>query len=304
MQTPRVSIVIPAYDAPEFLAEAIETVVRQTFSDFELIVVDDGSPGDLSPAFASAAPLGDRFRVVRQDNAGPAAARNRGIGMSRGEWIAFLDHDDRWLPTKLERQISAVEGRPDIGMVYCQFSQFGETARDIGPVPASSPSGWLLPELLRNTLIRTMSVVMIRRDLLPGSDWFRTDMIVGDDATLLFHVAELAPIEFVPEVLAEKRLFGGNITADHVAVHANAAQVTQELADRLMPTATPTMRRLLRKRIGRHLIGAAEAARARGEARESRSFYRRAFAVQPTRTRVWTGWMASWFCGAGDTATP
>src|SRR5438128_1933814 len=99
---PRVSVIIPAYDPGPYLEEALQSVIAQTYTDWEAIVVDDGSKQDLS----FVAQMHPKIRYIRQDNAGVSAARNRGIAESTGEFIALLDADDLWLPEKLARQVA------------------------------------------------------------------------------------------------------------------------------------------------------------------------------------------------------
>ncbi len=113
MCSPTVSVVIPVYNGAATLPRAIKSVLSQTEAPLEIIVVDDGSQ-DESAAVASQFPV----KLIQQENAGPAAARNRGAELSKGEWIAFLDADDAWLPTKIERQVQYVD-RASIGLLHC-----------------------------------------------------------------------------------------------------------------------------------------------------------------------------------------
>lgn len=117
---PRVSVVVPLYQTERYIAEALASVLAQTFADFECIVVDDGSR-DRGPEIARA--TGDaRVRVVSQQNRGLAGARNTGIREARGEYVAFLDADDRWAPEKLARHVAVLDGDPSIG-VTCSASR-------------------------------------------------------------------------------------------------------------------------------------------------------------------------------------
>lgn len=106
---------IPTYNRAHFLAGALESVFAQTFRDFEVLVVDDGST-DETPAVLE--PYRDRIRVVRQENGGRSEARNRAVREARGRYISFLDSDDRWLPEKLERQVPVLEADPGVAMVH------------------------------------------------------------------------------------------------------------------------------------------------------------------------------------------
>ena len=109
--SPRVSIVVPLFDKAAYVRRALESIASQTFRDFEVVVVDDGST-DNGAALVEAFP-DPRLRLVRQANAGPAAARNRGIDEARGELLAFLDADDEWLPTFLEKTVATLDAEPE-----------------------------------------------------------------------------------------------------------------------------------------------------------------------------------------------
>jgi len=111
---PAVSIVIPAFNASWCIRRAVDSVLAQTFTDFELIVVDDGSTDETAEILRS---YGDALRVVSQPNGGMSCARNAGIRIARGRYIAFLDADDRWLPAKLERQVKLLDDRP--ALAFC-----------------------------------------------------------------------------------------------------------------------------------------------------------------------------------------
>jgi len=110
MHTPLVSVVIPTYNQPDFLREALESVFAQTFKDYEVIVVNDGSTDGTAELLEQ---YGDRIRVVTQDNQGIGRARNRGMDAAVGRYIAFLDHDDLWHPSKLETQVAYMRDHPD-----------------------------------------------------------------------------------------------------------------------------------------------------------------------------------------------
>ncbi len=110
----RVSVVIPVYNAQDVIRETIESVLAQTWTHYDLIVVDDGS---IDGSEAIVREFGDRIRYMRQKNSGVACARNRGIAESTGEYVTLLDHDDLWHPTKLEKQVAVLDGRPEVGMV-------------------------------------------------------------------------------------------------------------------------------------------------------------------------------------------
>ena len=129
-----ISVVIPAYNAGQFIRRTIDSVLGQTYADYELIVVDDGSTDDTGEIVQS---YGPKVRYIHQQNAGDGPARNTGIAAANGEWIAFLDHDDEWLPDKLAAETDLLRRHPHLQWCatrYCQASR-GQR-RVIGDVPA------------------------------------------------------------------------------------------------------------------------------------------------------------------------
>src|SRR4051794_13197703 len=109
---PTVSVVVPTYNQPRLLSETLDGVLAQTFADFEVVVVDDGSTDDTPAVLARYAGRDGRVRVVRQPNAGIGAARNRGLDEARGRYVAPLDHDDLWMPGKLAAQVAFMQAHP------------------------------------------------------------------------------------------------------------------------------------------------------------------------------------------------
>lgn len=115
-----ISVVIPAYNAGRFIRRTIDSVLAQTYRDFELIVVDDGSDDDTGEVVRT---YGEKVRYIYQKNGGDGPARNAGIAAAKGEWIAFLDHDDEWLPNKLELQVALLERNPDLRWCGANFER-------------------------------------------------------------------------------------------------------------------------------------------------------------------------------------
>ena len=131
---PHVTVVVPCYNAAPFLRATLDSALKQSHAPFEVLVIDDGST-DQSAAIAAS--YGPPVRVISQANQGESVARNRGIEVARGNWIAFLDADDIWLPEKLERQLAAAE--PDVACIHTNFRPFGTNrhVRDVSKIPAA-----------------------------------------------------------------------------------------------------------------------------------------------------------------------
>lgn len=121
MKRPLVSVILPAYNGELYVGQAIDSVLQQTYQNFEIIVIDDGSTDNTSRVIQN---FGKKVRYVYQQNGGIGAVRNRGIAMANGDFFAFLDHDDLWLPKKLELQMEQMEIHPELDMVFCAVTQF------------------------------------------------------------------------------------------------------------------------------------------------------------------------------------
>ena len=136
--SPEVTVVIPSYNGVRYLGEAIESVLAQTHRSLETVVVDDGSVDETR---ALVARYGDRVRYLHQENRGLAAARNTGIRAARGTYLAFLDHDDRYLPEKIARQVAVFRERPPVGLVHTGWHFIDEHGRRVGQrAPSRRPN--------------------------------------------------------------------------------------------------------------------------------------------------------------------
>jgi glycosyltransferase involved in cell wall biosynthesis len=162
MTAPAVTIVVTSYNYGRYVGAALESVRAQTAGDFECVVVDDGSTDD-SIAVIESFLTDPRFRLVRQQNGGVSNARNVGIGLARGEFVAFLDADDLWQPTKLERQLDRFRDKPDLGVVYTRRTIIGA---DDDPRPCGdpvSPAGEVVGPLFRQNFV-CFSSAMVRTE--------------------------------------------------------------------------------------------------------------------------------------------
>jgi glycosyltransferase involved in cell wall biosynthesis len=159
--TAKISVVIPAYNSEKCIRETLDSVLSQTLSPHEIIVVDDGSKDNTAAVVRS---FGDRIRYIRQDNQGIAGARNTGIHSASGDWIAFLDHDDLWLPTKLEKQSKVITENVGLICVYTTFSYLypDGSLREVPIFPAKN----LWPALRYRTPILPSTAIVKRSALI------------------------------------------------------------------------------------------------------------------------------------------
>jgi len=199
-EKPTVSVLIPTYNRPEFLKGAIQTVLHQTYTDLEVIIVDDGSETDY--ARETVGEYGDAaVRLVEhEENRGLSAARNTGIEHSQGKYIALLDDDDRWHEQKLDRQVAVLESNPDVGLVTCclvSVSPEGEILR----CEESKPSGDLSKTIFRKNVIGTPSRVLIRSECFEEVGTFDEELPTKQDWELYIRICQKWRVCCLEEVL-------------------------------------------------------------------------------------------------------
>ncbi|MFO0752893.1 MAG: glycosyltransferase family A protein [Thermodesulfovibrionales bacterium] len=210
MKRPSVSVVIPAYNRAHCIAEAVESALGQTVRECEILVVDDGST-DATPDVL--ARYRDRIRYLRQENAGPAAARNHGIRESRGEFVAFLDSDDLWLPVKLELQLEEFRRDERMGIVSTNvvFLYPDREARTLfGEQDTEAVRDGFLGEFLMVT-----SSVMVRAECFGRVGLFDETLQYAEDLDLFYRVARTYHCRILGGYLTINRRTGdGNMVTD------------------------------------------------------------------------------------------
>lgn len=217
---PTVSVVVPCWNAERWIGSTLRSVQAQAWPKLEIVVVDDGSTDATAAIVARDFP---NARLLRQANSGVAAARNLGIRQSHGEWLAFIDADDIWLPGKLEAQFAALRAASEARMAYSAWHVWPST--DAAPNPAwlasqhpeedvthwRGPSGWIYADLLLDCHVWT-STVVAQRQLLDEIGEFDTSLRIGEDLDLWLRASRVTPILRVPRPLALYRMHPHNIT--------------------------------------------------------------------------------------------
>ncbi|MCX7894142.1 MAG: glycosyltransferase [Burkholderiales bacterium] len=200
MPTPVVSVVMPCYNGARFLQTSLGSVIGQTFADFELVFVDDGSTDGSAEVAASMAD--ERIRIIRQANSGVSAARNRGLASARGAYIAFLDADDTWDPAFLARMVAALATRPDAALAYCGWQNVGLAGGRGAPfVPPDYETAEKCADLIE-ACPWPIHAALTRRAAIEAAGGFDERFAVGEDFLLWMEIACFNPIVRVPEVLA------------------------------------------------------------------------------------------------------
>ena len=197
---PRVSVIIPAYNATATIAETLDSLAAQTFRDFDAIVIDDGSTDGTADAIGQWI---DRHRdrricVHRQPNGGQARARNRGIELATGDYIAFLDADDRWTPDKLDAQVRALDALPHIGLAYSWTDCVDDHGRFVRPGSCVTIRGDARPALLLQNFLDNGSSPLIRRAVFDTIGTFDPALRPSEDWDLWLRISDRYPFVAIP----------------------------------------------------------------------------------------------------------
>ena len=199
--SPLVSVIVPTYNRCELVIRAVESVLVQSYSNIECIVIDDHSTDGTADRLLDIAPSDDRLRIIQHiTNRHVSAARNTGLNAAEGEFIAFLDDDDTWLPDKIEKQVRLLaSSSPQVGLVYCWFDIYRDKQLIGGRHPTLS--GNVFDEMMLSQPLGNASTVMVRRSVLDIVEGFDEDLLRGNDGDFIRRVAQHFEVNLVPEVL-------------------------------------------------------------------------------------------------------
>jgi glycosyltransferase involved in cell wall biosynthesis len=207
-----VSVIMPCYNHARFVVEAAESVLRQTQSDLELIIIDDCSSDGSWDFIHTLSKIDPRVRSLRHDrNQGPSKARNDALRIAKGEFIAFCDADDRWQPQKLAVQIEMLEKNRDYDLAYCDSSIINESGLPTGKyfsqifVPPTPSSGWLFQELIRRNFINTQSV-LVRRKCVEWAGEFDEKIGLSEDWWYWIRLSQRHRFLYSPALLGSYRV--------------------------------------------------------------------------------------------------
>ncbi len=280
-----VSAVIPAFNYGHYVAVAVQSVLDQTYSPIECIVVDDGSTDNTADVLAT---FGGRVRTIRQKNRGLAATRNVGIKASRGEFVALLDADDRWWPDKIARQVDAFAENPTAAAVGCGAEAVGAAGQRLFEVIVASTSPG--SDGIRDVFLRkkwvggSASGAMIRRSVLDRIGLFDETLTAAEDWDMWLRIVAEHPIVNLPDVLV-------TILKHQTGTFTNAAKMEanqRKVFDRAVARWPDVIDGATRRR-GRALI-AADAGREHalaGSHFEAVSSFARSLYLNPRQLRLW-----------------
>ncbi len=299
LATPAVDVVIPAYNAARWIAEALESVVAQRDVVARPVVVDDGSTDGTCEVVAR---FGRRVSLIRQSHQGIAAARNVGIADGTAPYVAFLDADDIWEPDFLARQTELLSSRQELDLCLTDHYQF----EDGGPVVVRSflgqhagfatiprsdagyPKAYVFDRVIGDDLVDGMfvwtSALCVRRPALEAAGAFDESMPLGEDHDLWLRLCRTGKAGVILEPLAGRRLRPASASSDVLVWLEGEMHVARKIAS--APHAYPPRAIELLARQGGVCLNAAWEAEARGDARKARRYYMRAWRIQGTLSPV------------------
>jgi len=233
---PQVSVIIPTRNRAQLLSEAIDSVLKQTFGDFELIIVDDGSTDHTAEVVTGY--KDGRIVYYQQKKQERGVARNQGVALSQGEYITFLDDDDWYMPRKLEVQVQGLRERPNVGMVisgWDRVNELGEVVRSERPWlhhPHPALKDWLFAAMAH------VAAVLIRRPWFERVEGFNHDLAPAEDTYLWFRLAQAGcPVAWVKEVVFKQRLHSSNSVRNMAHVkEGKTAMLATIFADAEVPS--------------------------------------------------------------------
>jgi glycosyltransferase involved in cell wall biosynthesis len=209
---PRVTVILPAYNSRRFLAPAIDSILNQTFRDFEFLIHDDGSKDDTFAMIQSYAAKDPRIKATTSANQGVSATRNGMIAAAKGDFIAIMDHDDIATPQRLALQVAFLDANPNHAMVGGQVEWMDEEGLTIAPLSLPQDSDEIERNLLEGHCRIAHAAVMVRASVLRQVGGYDSSFPVADDYELWLRVSEVGKIANLPQLLLRYRIVANGLS--------------------------------------------------------------------------------------------
>ena len=223
MSNPTISVIMSVYNGESYLKQSIESILKQNFSDFEFIIINDGSTDQSLGIIKQYAKRDCRIVIVTQDNIGLTKSLNKGIGLAKGKYIAFLDSDDVWLDDKLKKQVSMFrDSQEELGLVYCRTQIFfdDESKKEyVHKATAMLPEGNIFAEFAKENFI-PFSSAMVDREKFYFCGGFPAHFLNSTDYYVFLRIASRYLCMAVQEVCCKCRVHGGNLSAKQRVIGA------------------------------------------------------------------------------------
>jgi len=277
---PTVSVIIHTYNNEQFIAETIDSVLKQTYNDYEIIVVDDGSVDGTRDALL---PYTQKIRYHYKENGGIASAKNAGIALSKTEYIAFLDHDDLWVPDKLKLQIEYFNKNPQVGLVYAKYTSFRD-GKELRTKPDKGYSGWVFKELLSKSFIQT-STVMVKRECLNAVGPYDESFSLGDEYDMFLRISKKFQCGFIDKQLTRYRVHDTNASKNDFLFDKDNLGIYKKIYYNFSDLDSKE-KKILKKRIARYSMKVAKELYRQGQLEESRKYQKEALGYLPFYKRI------------------
>lgn len=259
-----VSVIIPAYNAESYVLEAVRSALAQDYTPIEILLVDDGSTDRTVERVQIAAP---KVRIIRQKNAGVAAARNTGLREAQGSYITFLDADDGWFSGKLSAQVRYLQSHPEVGLIFHHWKVWKPDFDGVYRLPQVDSikpkveqsvepdlTGWLYLSLLLDCKVHT-STVMIRREVIDKVGFFDADLVSGEDYDYWLRISRVCEMHKLPETYSFYRRVEGSLSNKPKSINYEYEVISRALLK--WGSASPDGRIMPYRHIARRLAGLA-----------------------------------------------
>lgn len=235
---PLVSVVIPTYNSAHYVTAAVDSVLQQSFTDFEVLVIDDGSTDDTRAVLSR---YGAPVRYHVQPNGGVSVARNRGIAESTGRYVAFLDADDTWYPQKLERQLDAMTRSPGFGLCYTGFRFVDDSMRPLRDFHPRQFENALEGMLFEGNIVSSVCTVLVERALFEDVGGFDPELSQCADWDMWVRVARRTQFLALDELLVTYRQHASNMSRSALLLERDSRRVLEKgFSDPTTPEALRT----------------------------------------------------------------
>ncbi len=254
---PKISVIIPVYNGEKTIQQTVDSVLNQTFQDFELIVINDGSIDSTLEILSN---ISDpRLQVFSYPNSGAPKSRNRGFDQSSGEYIAFLDADDLWTPDKLEAQLTALQNNPEAAVAYSWTDHIDESGQFLYSGRHLTINGNVYPDLLVQNILENGSNPLIRREAFAEIQGFDESLLGGQDRDLYLRLAARYPFVGVPAVHIFYRMSPNSISSQVLRQEKQCVAVIEkaflQAPSELQPLKQQSLARIYKYLLYRSLQG-------------------------------------------------
>ena len=277
---PTVSVIIHTYNNEKFIGETIESVLNQTYKDYEIIVVDDGSVDGTRDALL---PYMHGIRYHYKENGGIASAKNAGIKLSQTEYVAFLDHDDLWVSDKLKLQMECFSENPQVGLVDAKYTSFKD-GKELRTKPEKGYSGWIFKELLAKSFIQT-STVVVKKECLDAVGLYDESFSLGDEYDMFLRISKKFQCGFIDKGLTRYRVHDTNASNNDFLFDNENLGVYKKVYNNCTDL-DGVEKKILRKRIARYSMKVAEGLYHQGKLEESKEYQKEANNFLPFYKRI------------------